>query len=452
MGGQSRTRTDKLRAVDGDGGDLFGSSVALSGDTALVGARGRDGTDGENAGAAYVFERSDGTWNRWATLRPDDLSPGDRVGNAVALDGTTALLGGPGDDNENGGSAGAVYAFERSNGTWDQRATLLPDDGNPGDVFGWSVALDGDAAVVGAPGDDAGGTNVGAAYAFERAGGTWHQRATLVPDDAAPGDGVGNFVALDGDTALVGAPDADGANGSDSGAAYVFERANGAWTRRAKLEPEDGRPGDHFGFPVAVEGNRAVVGARRHDRPVGRNAGAAYVFDRFGGDWTQRAKLMAGDGASGDGFATVAVSGNVALVGARGDNNPNGRNVGGTYVFELSNGTWAQRGKLLPHDGVGGDGFGSTVAMEGTTALVAAPHQDNANGAVAGAAYAFDVGGILSDPGATCDLPPAAVAADRDGDCAIDISELRDSIQAWAADRITTTELRAIIRAWARTG
>jgi hypothetical protein len=305
------SQTATLTAASGAAGDFLGSSVALSGDTAIVGAYGRN----RFAGAAYVFTRSGSVWSQTATLTAASGAAGDFLGISVALSGDTAVVAARGRYS----STGAAYVFTRSGSTWSQTATLTASSAAAGDYFGCSVAASGDTAVVGAFGRDG---STGAACVFTRSGSTWSQTATLTASSAAAGDYFGSSVALLGDTAIAGAI---GRN-VDTGAAYVFTRSGSVWSQTATLTAAGGATDDYFGYSAALSGDAAIVGA------YGRNrfTGAAYVFTRSGSTWSQTATLTASGGAMGDYFGTsVALSGSTAIAGAP------GRNVytGAAYVF-----------------------------------------------------------------------------------------------------------------------
>jgi hypothetical protein len=348
-------RTTKLVPDGGDHGDNFGESVAVSSDgtTALIGSVFDEDPNGDNAGSAYVFAREGGAWRQTAKLATDDGDPGDYFGRSVAVsgDGSTALVGADNDEDPNGmneddrySGAGSAYVFVREGGAWRQIAKLAPDDGDSYDLFGRSVAVssDGTTVLVGAVLDeDPNGEYAGSAYVFAREGGAWRQTAKLAPDDGDPGDYFGGSVAVssDGSTALVGALYDEDPNGDDAGSAYVFAREGGAWRQTAKLAPDDGDPVDHFGEAVAVSGDgaTALVGAPRDEDPNGPTAGSAYMFAREGGAWRQTAKLAAADDDdTRDHFGeAVAVSGDgaTALVGAPRDADPNGPTAGSGYIF-----------------------------------------------------------------------------------------------------------------------
>ncbi|WP_282421188.1 MYXO-CTERM sorting domain-containing protein [Polyangium sp. 15x6] len=364
----------QLLASDGAALDYFGYSVALSGDMALVGAYGHDESGGAS-GAAYVFVRSSGAWTQQAKLLANDGAAGDSFGYSVALSGDTAIVGAR-DDDDKGDHAGAAYVFVQSGGVWTQQAKLLANDGETGDGFGYSVSLSGDTALVGAIFGGESGVDSGSAYVFVRSSGVWTQQAEFVANDGAADDLFGWATTLSGDMALVGAV-WDDDKGSDSGSAYVFVRSSGAWTQQAKLLANDGATGDSFGVSIALSEDTALVGAY-HDDAEDPNSGSAYVFVRSGGDWTQQAKLVANDGAASDLFGwSVALSGDTALVGAQGDD----MNSGSAHVFVRSGGDWTQQPKLFgSNDPSSGIRFGSSIALSGDTVLVGADLGQNMTG------------------------------------------------------------------------
>lgn len=262
----------------------FGRSVALDGDTLLIGSPEEGNPNGIKSGAAYAFEQSNGGW-KGAKLVADDGEEDDELGRDVALSGDTALVGAPYDENSNGFEAGAVYVFERSDGDWSQQAKLTADDGNENDLFGGALALEGSTALIGAYTDDLPDTGRGSVYVFERADGNWSQQAKLTAADGS--EWFGFDVALEGTTALIGAQLDDDPNGQDAGSAYTFEKSDGDWSQQTKLSADDGDDLDRFGYSVALSGDTALVGAFHDEDPNGTRAGSAYVFDlseESGGD------------------------------------------------------------------------------------------------------------------------------------------------------------------------
>lgn len=344
-----------------------------------------------------------------AFLIGSDLAANDLSGNSVAIDGDTAVVGNPGDDNIGGTAAGSAYVFVQSGGVWTQQVKLLASDGAEGDTFGTSVAIYGDTIIVGAQQDDhAGGAQSGSAYIFVRSGGVWSQQAKLTASDAAANDFFGISVALFKDTAVIGAFNDDHTSLIDPGGAYVFVRCGTTWSQQTKLTAADAAAGDRFGRSVAIHENRAVVGASSEDNAGGNNAGAAYVFVRAGTFWSQTHKLTASDAAADDFFGdAVAVYEDTIVSGSPVDDHAAGANAGAAYVFVRDGAAWPEEAKLTAPDGAAGDEFGNAVAVSDTRVVVGAQLQLG-SGIRPGAAYIYgSVGGVWtfftklmgSDPG-----------------------------------------------------
>jgi hypothetical protein len=383
------TETQKLLASDGAAGDNFGLWVTFNGDTALIGAW-NDDDNGVDSGSAYVFIRTGNSWTQQAKLLASDGQAGDSFGSSVSLSGDTALIGARWDD-DNGNKAGSAYVFTRTGTTWTQQAKLLPSDGEAEDRFGGSVSLDGDTAIISAWFDNDNGNGSGSAYVFTRTGTTWTQQAKLLASDGQAGDDFGD-VSLSSDTALIGAA-LDDDNGVDSGSAYVFIRTGTTWTQQAKLLASDGQAGDQFSrWAVSLDGDTALIGAEGDD-DNGADSGSAYVFTRTGTTWTQQAKLLAVDGATNDYFGnSVSLSGNTALIGAENDDDK-GTNSGSAYLFSRTGTIWTQQQKLLASDGAAGDQFGYPVSLSGDTALITAVYDDD-TGTNSGSVYEFTKSGL----------------------------------------------------------
>lgn len=404
----------KLAAGDGAVGDALGFSLSLSAETALVGAQSADVTGAaSNDGAAYVLVRDPdrGTWTQQARLVTSDPAAGDLAGFAVSLFGDTALISAHMADPSGVAQAGAAYVFVRnpSQGTWTQQAKLVADDRLTGDLFGRAVAVSGDTALIGANQVDAGGnSSSGAAYVFLRnpATGVWaQQRPRLVPSDSASGDEFGVSVSVASDTALVGAYLSGSAGKAEAGAAYVFVRnpASGSWVQQAKLLADDGAGGDHFGLSVALFGDIALVGAPDSDPGGKASAGAAYVFVRnpASGVWTQQAKLVSGDGVASDIFGSaVALSGNRAAITARLATSDGQATTGVAYVFARApgQGTWVSEARLGAADAAPGDSSGFGVALSGDTLGLGAAGADIGGKTDVGAGYIFQYAKQNGDP------------------------------------------------------
>lgn len=328
----------KLLADDGEAGDHFAVSVSVRGNVILVGAD-RDDDNGPDSGAAYVFRYDDDrdTWYQEQKLLAED---GDNFGASVCVDADTAVIGARFTHNQDNVDTGAAYVFrcddndtpdDPMDDSWFRGDKLLADDGEAADLFGESVSLDGDVALVGAPRDDDNGEDSGSAYVFRRDdNGTpddpnddsWFQEDKLLPADGAAGDYFGESVAISGDRALIGAFFAD--------SAYVFRLDGGDnWLEEQKLTASDSAGGEYFGISVSLDGDIVAIGAQLEDDSDGES-GSAYVFWRDDTSWVEAAKLTASDGTDGDYFGrSVSVSAGLALVGAPGDD----YSSGSAYVF-----------------------------------------------------------------------------------------------------------------------
>ena len=381
----------EFAADEGAGGDELGRAVSVSVDTVLVGGPLSDAPGGADAGRAWAFGRSGTVWAQQASLLGWDRPLLDSFGFSVSIMGDTAAIGVLDDTTAGGTKAGSVDVFVRSGSTWSEQQKLLAADGGPADYIGASVAVDGDTIAAGADGDDTpSGANAGSVYVFVRSGSIWTQQQKLVAPDGGPGDGFGGSVSLWGDTLVVGSPGVDLPGGPDAGSAYVFVRTGATWAFQQKLTASDGEPFDLFGSRVSISGDTAVVGARGDDTAAGVNAGSAYVFVRAGTAWTEQQHLLAVDGSANDAFgAAVSVSGDTAVVGAFGDDTPAGTDAGSAYVFVRSGAVWTQQQKLTASDGTADDSFGFSVSIAGDGLTIGAPYGDSPRGSVTGAAYHY---------------------------------------------------------------
>jgi uncharacterized protein (TIGR03437 family) len=380
------TLQQRLLAADAAAGDYLGFSVALSGDTALVGAP----FDNQSRGSAYVFVRNGGTWTQQTRLSAQDGASFDYFGYAVSLKGDTALVGaiyGPGGA---GPDQGAVYVFVRGGTTWSQQARLNANETLlAGAQFGAAVALDGDTAIVGAPSYTMTPSyaDVGVVFIFTRNGATWTQQARLNANDGEDGDAFGRTVALEGDTALIGAPN-NAITFGGQGAAYVFTRSGAAqpvWTQRQRLTDVQPGPDDHFGAAVAISGDKALIGAYLYGSD---DRGAMFTFRRGGAGWAQTDRTLAPNLPAGAQFGvSLALDGDLAVVGASLGFYQTGVDQRSAYVFEVSSDPVLLR-RLGPELGSATDGFGYAVAVNGDTVLVGA-YRSDATGIDQGAAYPF---------------------------------------------------------------
>jgi uncharacterized protein (TIGR03437 family) len=378
----------KLTANDGAAVDLFGISVALHGNTALVGAHIDDIGAVENQGSAYLFSRSGTSWTQRQKLAAQDGMAGDNFGAAVALNGDTAIAGAPIAKVGANAEQGALYLF--GCGYIEQQA-FTGAGGAEGDNFGAAVAIDGDTAVVGSPFDDVGtASDQGSAFVFVRSGAAWTQTAQLFANDGAARDEFGTSVAISGDYIIIGAFRKSINGNLFQGAAYVFVRGGGTWTQQARLLAGDGAAGDHFGFSVSISGSRVAVGEILDDIGGKQNQGSVHLFTRAGSVWTPEIKLTANDGATEDYFGwSVAIAGDLVIAGAPYADIGAKRDQGAAYVFENLVTPWRQRVKFVADDGAAFDSFGYSVALSGNTALVGAPSKSFDSNVLQGTAYIF---------------------------------------------------------------
>lgn len=433
------TQQAYLKDFDPRESDGFGSAVAVSGDTMLIGSSGEfgDGHGAQEAGAAYVFVRTGTNWILQATLKAFNAHSRDQFGQSVALFGNTAVVGAPSErsnaigvngieTDQSAPRSGAAYVFVRNGTNWTQQAYLKASNAEGldlgayygGDVFGYSVAISHDTIVIGAPDEESSAPGVngdqsdnnaprsGAAYVFVRNGTNWTQQAYLKAsnpgggefDSFVGGDNFGWSVTVSGDMVVVGAPgeesNATEINGDQSdnsayrcGAAYVFVRSGTNWSQEAYLKASDASPSDNFGCSVALSGNTVVAGAAGASTVAQYGPGAAYVFVRSGAQWTQQAILEPVNGVTGDEFGyAVTVKGDTAVIGAPYAGSFTGE--GRATVFVRSGITWTLRTDLRPSPTSYQSGFGGDVALSGDTLVIAAAG-DNEIVRWSGAVYVF---------------------------------------------------------------
>ena len=460
-------------AIDGDtmviGSVSEGSNVSTISHGAAMPTPGTENNLAAASGAAYVYVRSGDTWSPQAYLKAPNPESADGFGISVAISGNTIVVGAYNEnsnqssishagslptaatDDDSAFFAGAAYVFVRSGSTWSVEAYLKASNAEDFDNFGASVAIDGDTIVVGAYGEDSNQSSVsnvgsfptaagdndaasaaGAAYVFFRSGSTWSQQAYLKACNAEGADSFGEVVAISGDTVVVGAKGEDGglpgvvnagslptpAGDNDSangaGAAHVFVRTGTTWSQQAYLKSTNAAASDLFGYPVAISGDTIVVGAHLEDgnntevinsatlpstassNNLAPAAGAAYVFFRTGSTWAQQAYLKAPNSEANDEFGyAVAISGDTIVVGAHledsnqetvsqlstlptpaTDNDANA-SAGAAYVFVREAGIWKQNAYLKAPNPDANDRFSSAVAVSGSTIVAGAWYEDS---------------------------------------------------------------------------
>ena len=380
---QTVCETAHVAALDGGVFQSFGWAVDVSGDIALVGAI-EDSENGNGAGAAYIFQFDGASWVQTQKLLASDSHIGDSFGFSVAIDGDTAMIGALQHLHVNSGN-GSVYVFRRQGSTWIEEQELLASDGVDEDAFGRAVSISGDVAVIGASGNDDDGFASGSAYVFryDSQASLWIEQQKLTASDAAEFDGFGFAVAISGDRAVIGSP-GDDDNDINSGSAYVFRFDGSSWTQEQKLLASDGSFGDCFGQSVSISDDTALIGMSDDDG----GTGAAYVFryDPVFAEWFEQQKLVASDGVGSDRFGrSLSLDGSTAVIGALFSDDV-GPSSGSAYVFRFIEGKgWVEQQKLLPEPGPSAAIFGWSVALSGDTAIAGAIGEQ----AQAGGAYLF---------------------------------------------------------------
>jgi hypothetical protein len=398
----------KLTAPDGAVGDQLGWSLAVSGDTAVLGAYHATVNGLDRQGAAYVFVRTDGQWTFQQKLVGSDSREHDQFGWSVAVSGDTVLIGANTDDISQVREQGSAFVFVRSAGQWSEQQKLLAPDGAASDFFGQAVALSGDTALIGASlADITPGGDEGAAYVFIRTGTAWAVQQKLSASNGGSMDNFGQAVALSGDTALVGAYTAEVGASTDQGAAYVYARSGTSWTEQQELVASDGAAGDAFGWSVALSSDTALVGAYLADVGSHADQGAAYAYARSGATFAEQGRLVASEGATLDGFGwSVALAADSALIGANKALVDSNLEQGSAFLFARSETTWSEERRFVAQAGAAYDGFGWSVALAPKVVLVGA--------------MGVDVG-ANNEQGVVCSFAQASVDGDAcatNGDCA----------------------------------
>lgn len=375
-------------AVDPHYRDAFGSSVALGGEWAMVGA---PQNDSQALGAVHFFRRHGAEWAHQFRLKPTD---GFDFGRSLAADRDTVVIG----------SHDAVHVYERDGDTWVQAAVLTQPDIGYHQQFGFSTSIGGGKIAVGAPNADRFPQGPGAVHIYRKVAGSWALDATLLAGDGEIDDRFGYSVAVDGDMVLAGAPRHVPAPGR-SGAVYVFQFDGRPWSQTAKLLGADTDPSFSFGSSVALLGNHAVLGS-----PVGKascpddpdcRSGIAYVLELRDGTWQLVQVLSPSDGADGDYFGwSVTIAQDAIAIGAWGHDEPD-LTAGAAYVFEWNGSVWSETAKVSSTVGTRGDQLGRSIAFDAGRLLAGAPRDSSP-----GVAYLFGI--------------ETAAAQDADGDGVFD--------------------------------
>jgi hypothetical protein len=372
----------RVDAADTGRDDYYGWSVAASADTMLVGMPFEFTGTTLTPGAAYLRRRQSGSWTQEAKLAAADGVSFDYFGEAVALDGDLAAVAAP--SHQSG--RGAVYLFQRQNGSWSQVAKLLASDPTPNASFGQALALNAGTLAVGAPGYNGGR---GAVYVFVGAGGSWSQQQRIQSNDISANDRFGQAVALSGQTLLIGAPNKAGSV-SAQGVAYLFGRSGSTWSQQARLARTSPQAGEGFGAAVALDLNLAAVGAPYAPAATGTAGGLVQSYLRTGSTWSPLAELRSAQGSASAQFGfALSLSGQRLLVGLAGDSFGEGILQGSLEAYLFESGVWGLNQRMVAADAETEAQLGYSVAQGADFAAAGAPGASRAGQVYVGAAYAF---------------------------------------------------------------
>lgn len=324
-----------LTASDGASGDEFGRSVAIDGDFLVVGAMFKNYNSKEQIGAAYVFWFDGSSWVEQQKIAPSNGVSNDWFGGAADIQDTVIVIGAHTKDVMNAANAGSVYIYYYNGSTWYQAQDFHASDYGTHSYFGISLDLNGNDLIIGSSGDDIGSNDYqGSAYVFKYAG-SWAEVQKLTASDGGEGDDFGRSVGISGNTILVGSPESEVNNIDEQGAVYYYNYLSGNWTQTQKLSAPNSSPWPSFGIDLAIQGDTAIIGAE--GQTVGDNMfqGAAFIYTRNGSTWVEDQYLLASDGEEDDYFGnSVSFKNDYAIVGAYRTTIGSHSMQGSAYIFK----------------------------------------------------------------------------------------------------------------------
>lgn len=358
---------------DGQANDIFGGSVDISGNYAIVGAYQASNTVSQQ-GCAYIFYRNNGVWTQQAKLVASDPAFDDSFGGSVSISGDYAVVGAFLDDINSGPpffinyeNRGSAYVFVRNGSTWTQQAKITSTIGASNLGFGISVAIDGDYIAAGAyaEGD-------GVVYVFQRSGTSWLFQQKLTVINSVANEAFGVSVDIKGAYLIAGANWEQINTNNQQGAAYIFNRVGTNWTQQARLFYSGGNASDQFGSSVAISDNYAVVGAYLFDQNTILNRGIVHVYTRNGSTWGNASILNAGDLEADDQFGkSVSIADDYIVVGSWKDAN-SFPDEGSAYLFKREAAGWKLQRKINDPNPLSNGQFGNTVAIDGFNIVIGA--------------------------------------------------------------------------------
>ena len=339
--------------------------------------------------AQSLIAQSDGV------IHPVNPHSGEQFGRSLAFGGQEWLFSGA-ISNDKGEASGSVYVFRNTNNQWLQSQKMIPLDARADDYFGLSIAAYANKSIVTAYKNDEGGTNAGAAYYYQETGGKWNLRQKLIPVNSNSYQLFGSAVAMTEQTALISAV-GDSENGFQSGAVYAYNLLNNEWLECQKLIAPNGGPNDEFGNALSITGNIAVIGAWGSLNKNGKRSGAVYIYMYNGKQWVLQQQLFAPEGENDDRFGwSLSIKEGVVAIGAPGSDE-SGKDMGAVYLFTRQNNEWVYSQKIVPQGGIHGAGLGIKVLIaEGKRIWVSAEKTRTALG-TSGSVYSYVPDGVIND-------------------------------------------------------
>ena len=377
-GSSDITENGSIVASDGFTSDYFGYAVAVSGDYAIVGAYGRDVGANTNQGQAYVFKRNGSAWIEQDILQASDGTAYDYFGSSVAISGEYAIVGAYGKDVGANTNQGKVYIYHLSGSNWIEQADLVSSDGASDDYYGSEVVISGDYAIVSASQKNVGPhTNQGKIYFIKRTGVSWSELDDITSSDGATNDFFGSSLAISGDYAIVGASSKDIGANANQGKIYFFKRTGINWVEQDALTASDGEANDYFGNGVAISGDYAIAGAFGKNIESNISQGQVYIYKRNGSTWSEASTLTAADGTTGDYFGySVSMDGDNIFISAMFKDIGINENQGKAYIYSRNGANWTQQATFVPSDGEADDNFGRSLSISGDQVMLGSYRKD----------------------------------------------------------------------------
>jgi hypothetical protein len=396
-GNQNAIENSSATNTDTQADDNYGSAVDLHAGYAIVGSPRKNVGANADQGRVYLLEKVSNGWIQNATLNASDGAANDSFGYSVAIHGAYAVVGAPNKDIGANQRQGKAYVYFRTGtNTWTQQAILTASDGEGDDRFGAAVSIDGDYIIVGAP-DDKVGTNIkqGSAYIFVRNNTTWTEQAKLVATSGLTNANFGNSVSIDGFYAAIGSLNDLVSGFIGRGSAYVFKRSGTTWAQQTKITAFDGGTNHKFGSSISIDSTILVVGAPNkgnNNISGGAEYGKVYIYNRISNNWTLQTSFIHPDGEGFDHFGySVSVSGNNLAVGTPEKNVGNNNDQGKAYIYSKTGAsTWTLMAQLASTDGALEDRFGRSAAIDGNEVMIGAPLKDAGSSANEGKVYFYN--------------------------------------------------------------